>query len=70
VERYAVGSQPLEMDNSLRHPFSAEAVQGPKQHTIELALGRIIEQSRELLSLLCSLSAALGLHVLSGNRMA
>jgi hypothetical protein len=47
----------------LRHAFSAEAIQCPKQHAIKLSPGSTTQERGELLSLVSAPSATLPINV-------
>lgn len=39
----AVAGQPFQVVQGFAHTFPAEAIQGPEQHHVKLALGRVLE---------------------------
>ena len=52
------------MQDSRHHAFTAETVEGPEQHAVELALVSIFEQGGELLAVLDALPARVLVDVL------
>ena len=55
------------MHDGRHHAFAGEAVQGPEQHAIELALVGILEQCGELLAVFGALPAAFAVDVFVGD---
>src|SRR6516164_4572834 len=70
MECDSVRAQPLQMQNGWNHALSAEAIQRPEQHAIELAATCILEQGRELLAALGTLTSTLLINILGDDVMA
>jgi hypothetical protein len=57
------------VQDRLNHSFSAEAVERPEEHEIELAAVRVLEQPGELCAALCALTAGFVIDILGRNLM-
>ena len=65
MEADAVGGEPLQIHDSWLHSLAGKSIERPKQHAIELAPMRILEQGRKLLAAIDAFAPTLLVNVLA-----